>query len=317
MKKTDFAFDGFRRALRLAFLCTFLFASVFALFSCASVAGANAKVNAFDTLDSDALVYLSLPVGAHTELADSLVKNMLGSDISDKYVKNITDSLERVYVGIGSASDRNRLQVACDGTVSAASKLALSSSDYFSKKIQNVNTAGVYPVFTEKKSGVQICNPGSGVILISHDIVPQLKKYDSEANAQIASGVLALDNANELEWKESEAYKFVGDSKTNNVRLYMNKPLSFITNLLGTTLSSSIFQLNYIEGDFEKLPSGKYSVDLNMEFSRDNLIVKAVTFLKVALLMTDSKVIQSDARHLTVSGVQVSLSQMQNMLGLR
>jgi hypothetical protein len=121
---------------------------------------------------------------------------------------------------------------------------------------------------------------------------------------------------NEVDWKDSEAYKFVGDAKTNNIRLYMNRPLSFITNLLGTSLSSSIFQLNYIEGEFEKLPTGKYSVDLNMEFSKDNLISKAAAFLKVALLMTDSKVVQNDERHLSVQGIQVSLSQMQKMLGI-
>lgn len=310
---------GARKASRRA--CNFGLAAVcaaalFALGSCATVMGSQVKVNAFDTLDSDALVYLSVPVGVHSELTNSLLKNMMGSDISDKYIKNVTDSIDRVYIGIGSASDKNRLQIACDGTVSTASKLALATSEYFTKKVQNVNTAGIYPVFTEKQSGIQVCNPGSNVILISPDVTAQLQKYDAEANAQIVSNVLAGENSNALEWKESEAYKFVGDSKTNNLRLYMNKPLSFITNLLGTTLSSSIFHLNYIEGDFEKLPSGKYSVNLNMEFAKENLIGKAAAFLKVALLMTEAKVVESDGRHLSVQGIQVSLSQMQNMLGI-
>ena len=286
------------------------------LASYATVMSSKVKVNAFDTLDSDALVYLSVPVGVHSELTNSILKKMIGSDVSDKYITGVTDSIDRVYIGIGSPQDRNRLQVACDGTVSTASKLALATSDYFSKKVQNVNTAGIYPVFTEKQSGIQVCNPGSNVILISPDVTAQLQKYDAEANAQIVSNVLAGENSNALEWKESEAYKFVGDPATQNVRLYMNRPLSFITNLLGTSLSSSIFQLNFIEGDFEKLPSGKYSVNLNMEFSKDNLITKAVAFLKVALLMTDSKVTALDGRRLSVEGIQVSLSQMQNMLGI-
>ncbi len=286
------------------------------LASCATVMSPKLKVNAFDTLDSDSLVYLSVPVAVHSELTNSLLKAMMGSDISDKYIKNVTDSINRVYIGIGSHEDRNRLQIACDGTVSTASKLALATSDYFSKKVQNVNMAGLYPVFIEKQSGIQICNPGSDVILISQDVTPLLQKYDREAGAQIASTVLSAENMNAVEWKDSETYKFVGDPQTNNVRLFMNRPLSFITNLLGTSLSSSIFQLNYIEGEFTKLPSGKYSVDLNMEFSKDNLIAKAAAFLKVALLMTDSKVVQNDDRHLSVQGIQVSLSQMQNMLGI-
>ncbi len=288
--------------------------ALFVLGSCASVMGSSVKVNAFDTMDQDSLVYISVPVGVHSEFTNSLLKSMIGSDVSDKYIKNVTDSIDRVYVGIGSPSNKSRLQVACDGTVSTASKLALSSTEYFSKKIQNVNTAGLYQVYTEKKSGVQICAPGSDLILLGSDITPQLERYDSEANSQFLSGI--LNSSSVSEWKESEAYKFVGDSSTDNIRLYMNKPLSFITNLLGTSLSSSIFQLNFIEGEFEKLPSGKYSVDLNMEFSKDNLISKAVAFLKVALLMTDSKVTASDDRHLSVTGIQVSMDQMKKMLGI-
>ncbi len=297
------------------FLAAAIASALFFLASCATVMSSKVKVNAFDTLDSDSLVYLSVPVAVHSELTNSLLKAMMGNDISDKYIKNVTDSIDRVYIGIGSPSDRNRLQIACDGTVSTSSKLALATSGYFTQKVQNVN-AGVYQVFTEKQSGVQICNPGSDLILISGDITSQLKKYDAEANSQIVSDALSAENMNAVEWKDSETYKFVGDPQTNNVRLYMNRPLSFITNLLGTSLSSSIFQLNYIEGDFEKLPSGKYSVSLNMEFSKDNLIGKAVAFLKVALLMTDSKVVQNDERHLSVTGIQVSLSQMKNMLGI-
>lgn len=294
-------------------------AALFAFGSCASVMGSNVKVNAFDTLDSDSNVYMSIPVGVHSEFTNSLLKKMIGSDVSDKYIKNVTDSIDRVYIGLGSDSNKNRVQIACDGTVSTASKLALSSTEYFSKKVQNVNATGLYQVYTEKQSGMQLCNPGSDLILIASDITPQLEKYDREASSQILSDILSTGsgNSNASEWKQSEAYKFVGDSSVNTVRIYMNKPLSFITNLLGTSLSSSIFQLNFIEGEFTKLPSGKYSVDLNMEFSKDNLIAKAVAFLKVALLMTDSKVIQNDGRHLSVTGIQVSLSQMQNMLGIR
>ena len=291
-------------------------ASLFFLASCATVMSSKLNVKAFDTLESDSLVYLSVPVAVHSELTNSLLKSMIGADISDKYIKNVTDSINRDYIGIGSSSNRNRLQIACDGTVSTASKLALATSDYFSKKVQNVNTAGLYPVFVEKQSGIQICNPGSNVIVISQDVTPQLQKYDAEANAQIVSNVLAAENSNAVSWKDSEVYKFVGDPQTQNVRLYMNRPLSFITNLLGTSLSSSIFQLNFIEGEFTKLPSEKYSVDLNMEFSKDNLIAKAAAFLKVALLMTDSKIVQVDERHLSVQGIQVSLTQMKNMLGI-
>ena len=299
-------------------LAAALASALFFLASCATVMASKVNVKAIDTLASDSLVYLSVPVAVHNELTNSMLKSMIGNDVSDKYIKNVTDSIDRVYIGIGSPSDRNRLQIACDGTVSTASKLALATSGYFTQKVQNVNAAGVYQVFTEKQSGVQICTPGSDLILISGDVTSQLKKYDAEANAQIVSNVLDQDelNVNAVEWKDSETYKFVGDPQTNNVRLFMNRPLSFITNLLGTSLSSSIFQLNYIEGDFEKLPSGKYSVDLHMEFSKDNLIAKAAAFLKVALLMTDSKVVQNDERHLSVQGIQVSLSQMQNMLGI-
>ena len=44
-----------------------VFASASAFVSCASVMGSKVNVNAFDTLDSDSLVYMSIPVGVHSE----------------------------------------------------------------------------------------------------------------------------------------------------------------------------------------------------------------------------------------------------------
>ena len=318
MKRTETVFGspiGARSTkmavIALSAICA---AALFAFASCASApkepAVQGVRVKAFDTLETDALVYLSVPVAAHKELSGGLLKKMIGSDVSDKYVNEALSSVDKVYIGLGSRSDKSRLQIACDGSVSAASKFALSKSDWFDKKTAAVGGAA-FPVFVEKKSGVQLCAPRNDLILIASDIDPQLKRYDSELSAQDAEG------ADGRGWKDGEAYKYVGENETDNVRLYMNRPLSFITNLLGTALSSAIFQLNYIKGDFSRLPSGKYSVDLNMEFSRDNLIGKAAAFLKVALLMTDSKVTELDARHLSVTGIQVSLAQMQNMLGIR
>ncbi len=286
--------------------------------SCASVAGGGkVKVNAFDTLDQDALVYMRIPVKVHSNLTNGLLKGIVGSDISDKYIKNVTDSIDTVYLAYASPEDKNRLQVACDGSVSTALKLALAQSEYFSKEVVHVNTTGFYPVFTEKKSGIQICSPGSDLVLVSRNMTPQLTKYDTESMAQTIASVLtdSSSNSNNAEWKESGAYKFVGDANTDNVRLYMTRPLSFITNLLGTQLSSSIFKLNYLESEFRLLPSGKYAVDIDMEFSKNKLVEKAAAFLKVALLLTNSSVSIDDDTHLSVRNIEVSMGQLQNMIG--
>lgn len=316
MKRTDFALRRYLKCLGLAaLLCASL---PLTLASCASVLGGESvNVNAFDTLETDSNIYIRIPVKVHSELTNNILKSVIGSEVADKYIKNVTDSLDTIYFGIGSASSKGRLQVAADGNISSATKLALSQTEYFSKELKHVNTAGMYTVFTEKNSGIQIVNPGSNLIMVSKDITPQLTKYDSEANAQTLASILtdSNSNSNNSDWKNSRAYQFVGNASTDNVRLYMDKPLSFITNLLGTSLSNKIFQLNSLEGDMRLLANGKYGIDLDLEFSQNNLVTKAVAFLKVALLLTNSSVNVIDDTHLTIKNIEVSVSQLQKMLG--
>lgn len=289
------------------------------LFSCASgLGGDSVKVNAFDTLEHDSNVYVRIPVKVHSELTNNILKTVIGSDISDKYIKNITDSIDTVYIGSGSSSNKSRLQIACDGTISTATKMALSSMENWNKEIENVNTAGIYTVYTESKSGMQLCVPGSDLICISRDLTPQLTLYDREMKSQVMSSVLTSNsaNSNAAEWKSSDVYKFVGNPNTNNVRIYMNSPLSFVTSLLGVSLSSSIFQLNFIQGDLRLLQSGKYAIDLDMEFSGNGLVKRAMSFLNVALLLTDSKATILDDTHLRITDIQVSMGQLQKILAL-
>lgn len=318
-KKFGFSPAPFGTALRrFGLVCVVaLFAAMF--FSCASVLGGESvKVNAFDTLEQDSNAYIRIPVKVHSELTNNLLKAVIGSDVSEKYIKNITDSIEMVYLGVGSPSNKGRLQIACDGNISSATKMALSSMENWKKEIKNVNTTGMYTVYTEANSKLQLCVPGSNLICLSKDLTPQLTLYDKEASSQGIASILtgSGSNSNASEWKSSEVYKFVGDAETNSVRIYMDTPIAFVTNLLGVSLSTSIFQLNFLEADLNLLPSGKYSIDLDMEFKKDGLVAKAAAFLNVALLLTDSKVSITDDSHLKVNGIQVSMAQLQRILAL-
>ena len=318
-KKFGFSPAPFCTALRrCGLVCAVAFFAAM-LFSCASVLGGdNVKVNAFDTLEQDSNAYIRVPVKVHSELTNNLLKAVIGSDVSEKYIKNITDSIDMIYLGVGSPSNKGRLQIACDGNISSATKMALSSMENWKKEIKNVNTTGMYTIYTEANSKLQLCVPGSNLICLSKDLMPQLTLYDKEASSQGIASILTGSgaNSNASEWKSSEVYKFVGDAETNNVRIYMDTPIAFVTNLLGVSLSTSIFQLNFLEADLTLLPSGKYSIDLDMEFKKDGLVAKAASFLNVALLLTDSKVSITDDSHLKVNGIQVSIAQLQRILAL-
>ena len=293
------------------------------LFSCASTLPSGerddgVKVNAFDTLEQDSNAYIRIPVKFHPDLTNNLFRAVIGSDISESYVKNITDNIDVIYLGVGSSSDKGRLQIACDGSVSTAMKLALSSMKNWKKETKSVSTTGIYTVYTEENSKFQLCVPGSNLICLSKDLTPQLTLYDMEASLQGGSADLVGDNAtsNAAGWKSGAVYNFIGKAETSNVRIYMDTPLAFVTNLLGVSLSTSIFQLNFIQGDLKLLPSGKYSIDIDMEFKRDGLVAKATAFLNVALLLTDSKISVLDGKHLRITGLQVSMAQLQRILAL-
>lgn len=290
------------------------------LFSCASNPPSveSVNVNAFDTLEHDSNVYVRIPVNVHSELTNNLMKSFIGSDVPEKYIKNITDSIDMIYLGVGSPSNKGRLQIACDGNISGATKIALSSMENWKKETKKVGATGMYTIYTEANSKLQLCVPGSNLIFLSKDLTPQLAFYDKEASSQESALILndGEANSNASEWKASEVYNFVGNAETNNVRIYMKTPLAFVTNLLGVSLSTSIFQLNFLEADLKLLPSGKYSIDLDMEFKKDGLVAKAAAFLNVAFFLADSKVAVLDERNLRITGLQVSMAQLQRILAL-
>ena len=176
----------------------------------------------------------------------------------------------------------------------------------------------MYTIYTEANSKLQLCVPGSNLIFLSKNLTPQLAFYDKEASSQESASILndGEANSNASEWKASEVYNFIGNAETNNVRIYMKAPLAFVTNLLGVSLSTSIFQLNFLEADLKLLPSGKYSIDLDMEFKKDVLVTKAAAFLNVAFFLADSKVAVLDERNLRITGLQVSMAQLQRILAL-
>lgn len=295
-----------RSSLATVIAVLFLVSAI--LFSCKSAPEQTpgVRVSAFDTLEQDSIVYIRIPVKVHKELTTNILKAVVGQDTPEKYLKNIMDNIDTVYIGAGAASSKARLQIACDGNLSSSAKMALYSASNWTKQQKSVNANGNYTVYSESSSGMELCVPSNNLVCLSTDLVPQLTNYDNEAN---------LISNNE-EWKNGEIYGFVGNPKTDNVRIFMNNPLSFVTRLLGVSLSTSIFQLNYIESDMQLLPNGRYAIDLIIEFSKPGLVNKAAGFLNVVFLLTGSKLSIVDDTHINVTDIQVSVEQLQKILGI-
>ncbi len=97
-------------------LLSFLFALAVIFTSCKStpIQEELEEVNPLALLDSEASIYVGIPVKKHLDLTASVLTSQIDS-LSQKDAKKIASYIDVLYAGVGTLKDRSRLQIACQG----------------------------------------------------------------------------------------------------------------------------------------------------------------------------------------------------------
>ncbi len=267
------------------------------------------EVDPLDFLDEDSLVYIKIPVTVNYDFTKKLVKSY-ANGMDDKYVDSITEKLNVIYGGFSYKNKKKHFQIVADSDRNFTIPGMLSKSALWDKEYVETDSFRKYVKFLHTAQELQLTQPVDGRLCISDNVDSLIKNYDG----QVTAALELAENPRKV-WKESEVYSYLSDSDDESISFYMTKPLSFIANLLGTQLSSSIFQLKYVKGQVQKLANSKYSITLNLEFTSPGLVNKATGWLALALGLTNSQIEVADQTHMQIKGIQVSMAQLQSMLG--
>lgn len=279
------------------------------LSGCKSAGNLNVPViEAFDVLEQDSLMYMKIPVQAHKEFSRAFVASAV-PQANDTIVNGIVNNIDTLYMGLATNTDKKRMQISASSSITASNLNLLSKNAGWSKGSVKTDAVTVYPVYSERQLELsQVCK--DIIVLSNREVKPLIYTYDSEFKTALEGNTINED------WKASDIHEFVTDTVNDNIRFYMVKPLSLLTNLLGTSLSTTIFQLNFVRGEVEKLPNTKYAVTLELDFKQPNLVTRAAGFVTLALGLTNSQIVMETPTLMKITNIEVSMKQLESMLGI-
>lgn len=263
---------------------------------------------AFDVLDDEAAMYISIPAKENSDLLEQFITSMkLG--VSDSDAKMLVSKLDRVYASFGSVKDKKRVQISAEANVPGAAGL-LKKNGYEEKTVKCDSVYGNDYAYKYYSGAIEMAFPSSKNVLISKDVTPMVKNYAFEE--LIVNDRVDFSDEYKVDWKDCDLYKWVSED-TETIHFYIVRPQAFLSNLLGSAMSTKTFKLNFAKGQFEKLPNGKYGLTLELNFQEPKFIKPAISLLGLALGLTDSEAKQIDANTVKLSGVHVSTKQLIDM----
>lgn len=265
--------------------------------------------DAFDVLDDEGAMYISIPAKENSDLLEHFITSMkLG--VSDSDAKMLVSKLDRVYASFGSVKDKKRVQISAEANVPGAAAGLLKKNGYEEKIVKCDSVYGNDYAYKYYSGAIEMAFSSSKNVLISKDVVPMIRNYAFEE--LIVNDCLDFCQEYKADWKDSDLYKWVSED-TETIHFYIVRPQAFLSNLLGSAMSTRTFKLNFAKGQFEKLPNGKYGLTLELNFQEPKYIKPAISLLSLALGLTDSEAKQIDANTVKLSGVHVSTKQLIDM----
>ena len=164
---------------------------------------------------------------------------------------------------------------------------------------------------------MQLAFPGSNIICISPNVLPMLDLYEKEFEILNGIGNSEIDFVTEYrsEWQSSDLYKWICED-IPSIHFYIVRPQAFLSNLIGSDVSSRVFKLVFAKGNFSKLPNDKYELTLDLEFQNEKYVKPAISMLILTLGLTDSEIKRVSPTHIQLTGVHMNTKQLTNMLGL-
>lgn len=299
------------KTLKTLFIsCGIIFA---ALTGCKTVPqGSRLPVSTFDTLDDQAAMYIRIPADENRELIEKVIVSFY-KGMSESDAKILSSRLNTVYASFGSPKDKKRIQLACDGDipsgmVSLIKKNGFSENTYSAASLADMSTGYRY----YEGNGIQFSFPSSTQVLVSQNVKPMLDLYNKEDEAL---NNVDFDSDFRGDWKATDLYQWIS-KPVPSIHFYIVRPQAFLTNLIGTDVSSKVFKLVYAQGNFTKLPNQKYELTLDLEFIDSRFVKPATSMLILALGLTDSEIKTISPTHIQLTGVHLSSKQLVKMLGI-
>ena len=266
------------------------------------------KVKAVDLLDNNNNFYISIPNAVDPELIKYVIKNNV-KDISAKDVAELSDRINRAYIGLDTDKKNPQIQLAVDSEIplKLIPKILNKNSGWESVTYTPENSINKYKIYSQ--NAITMAFPAKHIACFGRNVKKMITKYDSifTIPEEESFGV----SYSELDDSVLE-YLTRSDSEINFIA---KAPDKFLLMLTGQKLN---LQLNYVKGSFVVDPknSDQYILDFYFGFKNSKYLKAGKTLLTLAFGLTDSKSDSENPNELYVSGIKISKKQLYDILSI-
>lgn len=277
---------NFRKLAAAAFVAVAIFFQ-----SCQTVKKGQV-VEPIDLLNPDASLYVYVPVKSHPGFVKHTIRAITGAGDADaeKIVKR-TDSLFIANSAVSGA------EISAKGDFpSSLMKFALTE-----KKGWKQQSYDNFAYYEHTPSRLQFALPTSDLVCLSYKAESMLDRYKSKLFAEDLDSVSVV---------APEINDFLTAGNSDEIRFYSRVDGSLFQNFLdGSSLS-----IKYITGKLVALPDTEmFDLTLVLELSDVRTIKAACAMLRLALLGSPAKIVQSADTKITVTGLTLSWNDILKM----
>lgn len=267
------------------------------------------EVHPLALLGKDSGMYLHIPVQQHADLTAALIRDNV-EQLSEANAKRITQYVEHLYIGLGSAADSSRLEAAALGSVPQlglrsvfTEKNGWAQKEYKARYTEDSLAYKLphdFTYYTRQDEDIELSFLSDTMLCFAQDVSPLLDKYALGAD-------LAESDCNE--WLQQ---------KSNDILFYVTRPAQYLKHFVGTPVTlgcdSMYGKMHYVPGlSASSAYEGNYLLSFTMHVTDKRTMPAFKSLISIALSPMGATVSQVDDTTLDVSGIPVTQKQIEEM----
>lgn len=262
------------------------------ILGCASSANSMPDISSLGLLSHDCDLYIGLEVKNHLDLVVDLVSSQTG--LSKKDSKTVAEKIRNLYLGVGGATDPNRIEISANGKFPLfAVDIALSESNGWTKNSYEATSseealAAKYPnkfdYFMNQYIPFKVSFPTKKEMLVSKKLAPMLEKYAQRCGSEF------LPYAPFVSMEENES---------KDVLFYSDSPGNLVKGIFGEIAENWFTKA---VGSLSRIDDSAYSLSARLSLADKNRKTVVMALLKLAGFSLEDL----DATTIKIDGIKIS-----------
>lgn len=233
-------------------------------------------------------IYASIPVTNHRDLTAELLTEEI-ENLSDTDAMLIAKRIDMLYAGLGTVSDRSRLEAVAEGNIPPIGiKTTFTKKNGWSKNSYKDDLS----YYAHDDSRYDICFFSQKLFSIAQDLTPVMDRYAEKA---------VLDETRYTEWISR---------KSDDILFYITRPGQYLRSLIGASINAST---DRIYGSMQHIRGNIYNMQMNIHVTDRSSIQSLKSMLALSFGLTGASLSQKDNETLVLSKVEVTQQQIVNL----